>query len=89
MAERSREDEALVAKSTALIVGRLDDRLAEITRYLQEVLVSELPEIGGDGELLALVHDSVQGNLDTFFPAIRHGISIDRIEPPAAALNAR
>ncbi|KUH85879.1 PucR family transcriptional regulator [Mycobacterium sp. GA-1999] len=69
-----------------MIVGRLDDRLAEITRSLQEVLISELPEIGGDGELLALVHDSVQGNLDTFLPAIRHGISIDRIEPPPAAI---
>ncbi|WP_099184719.1 MULTISPECIES: helix-turn-helix domain-containing protein [Mycobacterium] len=86
MAGRCPEDEALVAESTALIVGRLDDKLADITRSLQEVLVSELPEIGGDGELLALVHDSVKGNLDTFFPAIRHGISIDRIAPPAAAL---
>ena len=33
-----------------------------------------------------MVHDSVQGNLDTFLPAIRHGISIDCIEPPMAAL---
>ena len=50
------------------------------------MLVSELSEIGGDGELLALVHDSVQGNLDTFIPAIRHGIPIDQVEPPTAAL---
>ena len=56
MAEGSREDEALVAKSAALIIGRLDDKLAEITRSIQELLVSELPEIGGDGELLGVVH---------------------------------
>ncbi|MDT5256018.1 MAG: hypothetical protein QOD10_1098 [Mycobacterium sp.] len=86
MAERSREDEALVAKSAALIIGRLDDKLAEITRSLQELLVSELTEITGDGELLALVADSVQGNLDTFIPAVRHGIPIDHVEPPTAAL---
>src|SRR6201993_1967820 len=86
MPERSREDEALVAKSAALIIGRLDDRLAEVTRSIQQLLVTELPEIGGDGELLGLVHDSVQGNLDTFLPAIRHGISIDHVEPPTAAL---
>jgi DNA-binding PucR family transcriptional regulator len=86
MAERSHEDEALVAKSAALIVGRLDDRLTELSRSIRELLVSELSEIGGDGELLGLVYDSVQGNLDTFFPAIRHGISIDHIEPPTAAL---
>lgn len=86
MAERSREDEALVAKSAALIIGRLEDKLADITRSLQELLVSELSEISGDGELLTLVADSVQGNLDTFIPAVRHGIPIDRVEPPTAAL---
>ena len=86
MSERSREDAALIAKSAALIIGRLDDKLAEITRSIQKLLVAELPEIGGDGELLGLVYDSVQGNLDTFLPAIRHGISIDQVEPPTAAL---
>jgi DNA-binding PucR family transcriptional regulator len=86
MAERSHEDQALVAKTAALIIGRLDDKLAEVTRALQELLVNELSEIGGDGELLALVHDSVQGNLDTFIPAVRHGIPIDQVEAPTAAL---
>src|ERR1700758_5398070 len=86
MPERSREDEARVAKSAALIIGRLADRLAEVTRSIQQLLVTELPEIGGDGELLGLIHDSVQGNLDTFLPAIRHGISIENVDPPTAAL---
>jgi DNA-binding PucR family transcriptional regulator len=86
MAERSREDEALVTKSAALIVSRLDDKLAEIARSIQELLFSELSEVGGDGELLGLLYDAVQGNLDTFFPAVRHGISIDHVEPPTAAL---
>jgi DNA-binding PucR family transcriptional regulator len=86
MGEGSREDQALVAKSAALIIGRLDDKLAEVTRSLQELLVRELAEISGDGELLALIADSVQGNLDTFIPAVRHGIPIDHVEPPTAAL---
>ena len=42
MAEGSREDEALVAKSAALIIGRLDDKLAEIARSIQELLFTEL-----------------------------------------------
>jgi DNA-binding PucR family transcriptional regulator len=86
MGEGSREDQALVAKSAALIIGRLDDKLAEVTRSLQELLVRELAEISGDGELLGLIADSVQGNLDTFIPAVRHGIPIDHVEPPTAAL---
>jgi hypothetical protein len=86
MSERTREDEALVAKSAALIIGRLDDKLAEVTRFAQELLVSELSEVGGDGELLELLHDAVEGNFNAFIPAIRHGISIDHVEPPTAAL---
>jgi DNA-binding PucR family transcriptional regulator len=86
MPARGREDEALVAKSAALIVSRLDDKLPEIARSIQKRLVTELPEIAGDGEILGLVYDSVQGNLDTFLPAIRNGISIDHVEPPTAAL---
>jgi DNA-binding PucR family transcriptional regulator len=86
MAERSREDEALVAKSAAVIVGRLDDKLPDITRATMQFLLAEIPEIGGDGELLGLVHDSVAGNFDTFFPAIRHGIPIETVEPSTAAL---
>jgi hypothetical protein len=86
MSERSREDEALVAKSVAMIVGRLDDKLPEITRATQEFLVAEIPEIAGAGELQELVRDSVTGNFETFFPAIRHGIPIRAIEPATAAL---
>jgi DNA-binding PucR family transcriptional regulator len=86
MAGGSREDDALIAKSAALIVSRLHDRLAEVTRAIQQLLFTELSEIGGDGELLGLLRDAVQGNLDAFFPAIRHGISIDHVEPPTAAL---
>ena len=52
MARRGGEEEALIAKTAAMIIGRLDDERAEITRSLQELLVSELSEIDGDGELL-------------------------------------
>jgi len=86
MAQSIGEHDALVAKSAAMIIGRLNDKLAEITRSVQEMLASEVPEVAADGELLALVYDAAQGNFDAFFPAIRHGIPVDRIEPPTAAL---
>jgi len=86
MGERTRDDEALVAETAALIIGRLDDKRPEITRSVQELLVSEISEISADGELLQLVYDSSEGNLDTLFTAIRHGIAIEQIEPPTAAL---
>jgi hypothetical protein len=86
MAQSSGEHEALVAKAAAMIIGRLNDKLAEITRSVQEMLASEVPDVAADGELLTLLYDAAQGNLDAFFPVIRHDIAIDRIEPPTAAL---
>ena len=86
MARGGREDDALVAKSAALIIGRLDDKMAEMTRSVQEMLLTEFPEIGGDGELIGLVQDAAEGNLEAFFAAVRHGIAIDQVEPPTAAL---
>src|SRR5947209_19558057 len=87
MAQRSGEHDALVAKWAAMIVGRLNDKLAEITRSVQEMLSGDIPEVAADGELLTLLYDAAHANLDAFFPAIRHDISIERIELPTAALD--
>jgi len=86
MPKRSREDEALIAKSAALVIGQLENKLPEVSLAIQQRLFAEVSEIAAEGELLGLVYDSIQGNLDTFFPAIRHGISIDQLEPPVAAV---
>ena len=83
---RSHDTGVLSAETAAMIVDRLSDKLPAIARSLQELLVQERAEMAGDGELTALLYDAVQGNLEAFFPAIRHGIPIDRIEPPTAAL---
>ncbi len=83
---RSHDTGVLSAETAAMIVDRLSERLPAIARDLQELLAHERSEMAGDGELMALLYDAVQGNLEAFFPAIRHGIPIDRIEPPTAAL---
>jgi DNA-binding PucR family transcriptional regulator len=83
---QNRRDEALVGKSAALIIDRLEEKLIELSRSIQELLFSQVPEVAGDGELMQLLYDAVQGNLDTFFPTVRHGIAIDNVEPPTAAL---
>jgi DNA-binding PucR family transcriptional regulator len=86
MAQSIGEHDALVAKSAAMIIGRLYENQAQIARFLHEMLAREVPEAAADGELLALLYDSTQGNIDAFFPAVRHDIAIERIEPPTAAL---
>jgi DNA-binding PucR family transcriptional regulator len=83
---RSHDPGVLSTETAAMIVDRLSDKLPAMAQSLLELLVQERAEMAGDGELKALLYDAVQGNLEAFFPAIRHGIPIDRIEPPTAAL---
>jgi DNA-binding PucR family transcriptional regulator len=85
MAQRE-DDPRIVAKTAAMIVGGLEDRLAELTPSIQQAVVSRLFELQADRQLLELLADTVERNIDTFFSAIRHGIPIDRVEPPTAAL---
>jgi DNA-binding PucR family transcriptional regulator len=80
-------DEAtVVAESAAAIVGRLDQRMAEVTGSMQQMLVTEIAELRGDAQLLQLLRDSVDGNVATVFSAIRHAIPIEKVELPTAAL---
>ncbi|WP_043986379.1 PucR family transcriptional regulator [Mycolicibacterium llatzerense] len=76
----------LAAETAAVIMERLSQKLPATSLSIQQMLYREKPEIAGDGELLALLYDTVQSNLETFFPAIRHGIPRDRIVAPTAAL---
>jgi hypothetical protein len=79
-------DDAVIAKAAATIVSSMEDQVDDITRSTQELLVTEIAELRGDAPLLQLLRDTVASNIDTFFSAIRHRISIEHIEPPAAAL---
>ena len=79
------EDDA-VAEHAAAIVGRLDGKLSDIAESVQEILVNDFAEIGGNGELLDLLRDAVEGNLAAYLPAIRHRIPVEKIQPPTPAL---
>ena len=78
-------DDAIV-KNAAVITSLLGDKLADITSYVQKLLVDDISELRGDEQLLQLLRDTVSGNIDTFFAAVRNSIPLEHIEPPAAAL---
>ena len=86
MAETGQDDAAVVARSAAAIVSRLDQRLVEVTASIQQTVVTEIAELRDDAQLLNLLRDSVDANVATVFSAIRHGIPIDKVELPTAAL---
>lgn len=79
-------DAAVVGRSAAEIVGRLDQRMAELTGSIHQFLVAEIAELRGDAQLLQLLRDSIDGNVATVFSAIRHAIPIEKVELPTAAV---
>jgi DNA-binding PucR family transcriptional regulator len=81
-----RHDEAAVAESVTLIVDRIGDRASEVIGSIQRHLAAEIVELRGDPALLELLRGSVAGNVETVFDALRYDISIERVEPPTAAL---
>jgi DNA-binding PucR family transcriptional regulator len=81
-----RDVATVVAESAAAIVGRLDQRMANVTDSMQQMLVTEIPDLRGDAQLQQLLRDSVDGNVATVLSAIRHAIPIEKVELPTAAL---
>ena len=73
-------------ESAAAIVGRLDQRMAELTGSIQQIVVTEIAELRGDAQLVQLLRDSIDGNVATVFSAIRHAIPIEKVELPTAAV---
>jgi hypothetical protein len=86
MAVVGQDDATAVAHAAAAVVGRLDQRMPELTGEILQMLVAEIEELRGDAQLLQLFRDSIEGNVATVFSAIRHAIPIEKVELPTAAV---
>jgi len=82
----NQDDQAAVAESVALIIDRIGERAPDVIGSIQRYLAAEVVELRGDPALLELLRASVAGNVETVFDALRYHISIERVEPPTAAL---
>ncbi|GAA1947502.1 helix-turn-helix domain-containing protein [Brevibacterium antiquum] len=52
---------------------------------MNDYLATRITELGEEPTLLDLLSASIEGNIETIFHAIRHGIASDNLEPPVAA----
>lgn len=86
MADPTPTGEPTVTAAAALISQRLDARLDETTRAIQDLLAVESPELAGDAPLLALLRETVVANVETYFSAIRRNIPVAEVEAPTIAL---
>lgn len=74
-----------VSRHVAETAERLHNRLAELASGMHRYLDAKIPELRGDERVTELLAPSVEGNIDTVLRALRHGISVERIEAPTAA----
>ena len=65
MAVAGHDEATVVAESAAAIVSRLDQRMADVTGSIQQMLVTEIADLRDDPQLLQLLRDSVDGNVAT------------------------
>ncbi|HRD10761.1 MAG TPA: helix-turn-helix domain-containing protein [Mycobacterium sp.] len=80
------EDNAAVVEAAAAIVDHLSGRLSELTAAVHHMLLDEVAELGGDSPMADLLRDTVEGNIETVFSAIRHEIPLQHFKPPTVAL---
>lgn len=83
--EDTRAGEPLTQAATA-ISARFDAKLAEITGSVLDLLLSEIAELRQEEQLRQLIFDSVAANMISFVSTVRHGIAVEFVQAPAAAV---
>jgi DNA-binding PucR family transcriptional regulator len=78
--------ETQVAQLVASVGAALNADLAGLTLLIHRRLSTEIEELKGDERILQLLASSIEGNVDTILHMFQHGIGIERVEPPSAAL---
>jgi len=80
------DQETRVAQLVASVGAALNADLAGLTRQIRLRLSTEIEDLRGDERILQLLGSSIEGNVDTILHMFQHGIGIDRVEPPTAAV---
>jgi DNA-binding PucR family transcriptional regulator len=75
-----------VVNGVATLIGQLTERRSALAESVQRLLVGSIGELRDDTQLLQLLRDSLEANIETVFSAARHGIPIENLEAPTAAL---
>jgi len=70
----------------AAVAASLRDRLAEITQVVTEHLAAAIEELRGDSAMLGVLRASVTENITAILHVFEHGMPVDSIEAPPAAI---
>ncbi|RNI18982.1 PucR family transcriptional regulator [Flexivirga caeni] len=70
----------------AVVAAGLNDRFAELTTDMRDLLAARISELQGDTAIIDLLESSVAGNIENILHSLRHWIPVENIEPPSAAV---
>ncbi|MPY97623.1 MAG: hypothetical protein GEU97_06395 [Actinophytocola sp.] len=76
----------VVAERIATIADVLAEEFGPLAQALADRIASEIEQLGDDERLIQLLGASVAGNVETVLHMFQHGIDIDRVEVPSAAV---
>lgn len=80
------DSESAVDAVVATVIAGMSAHLVEESRNIRDVLEREIAELGGDSQLVELLGASIEGNVDTVFHVLQHGITADHLHAPSAAM---
>ena len=72
-------------QSAAAVSAALAPRAAEVSADIYRLIVTEIPQLGRDTRILALLEASVDENVATVLHILEHGIELEQVHAPAAA----
>jgi hypothetical protein len=67
-------------------MARLIERQGEVSRAIEQRLVTDISELGDDRGLVELLGASTESNVDTVLRALRYEIPIERVGLPTTAM---
>ena len=70
----------------AAVAASLSGRLADVTQDVTEHLAAAIEQLQGDTAILGVLRASVTENITAIFHVFEHGMPVDNIEAPPAAI---
>jgi PucR C-terminal helix-turn-helix domain/GGDEF-like domain len=83
---RVEADGSVAAELMADVAAAVSRRVAAVSKDVYEVILRDIPQLGDDKPLLALLASSVDGNVSTCLQIMQHQIDLDAVQAPAAAV---
>jgi DNA-binding PucR family transcriptional regulator len=79
------ETSSPAAETAASVAAALAPRETEIATDIYQLIVREIPQLGRDQRIQAVLEASVAENVATLLHVLRHSIDLEKVHAPAAA----